>query len=87
MNAIKIIVKGKVHAVGFRQFAKECAERLSVHGVVRNAADATVEIIAEAHEDNLSAFIEMIRPGPPKAASDKSPTRLAAGLRSTDKRP
>ncbi|MBI2546741.1 acylphosphatase [Candidatus Woesearchaeota archaeon] len=68
MKAIKIIIKGKVQGVGFRQFVKEKAEHLKVHGYVKNLENGDVEVVAEAdNEDILSAFVEMIRPGPPKA--------------------
>ena len=67
MKAIKIILKGKVQGVGFRQFVREKAQHFAIHGYIANLENGDIEIVAEGKEDEISAFIEMIRPGPPRA--------------------
>ena len=48
LRALHIIVKGRVQGVGFRYWTRSLANSLNVKGRVRNLADYSVEIIAEA---------------------------------------
>lgn len=49
-------VHGKVQGVGYRVFARTCAEALGVNGWVRNMEDGTVEAHAEGTEEQLGEF-------------------------------
>jgi len=66
-----IRVMGKVQGVFFRASAREKAEGLGVKGFVRNEADGSVYIEAEAEEIILEQFLEWCRQGPPRARIDK----------------
>ena len=68
MKRIHAIVKGVVQGVGFRFFTKYLAERFELSGFVRNREDGTVEIEAEGSEEAISAFLEELESGPPRAA-------------------
>ena len=48
----KILVKGLVQGVFFRQFIKEQADKLGICGYVRNLDDGRVEAVVEG--DDLS---------------------------------
>jgi acylphosphatase len=58
---VKFIVHGFVQGVGYRYLVKCIAVRNKVRGSVRNVADGTVEIIAEAEADTLKRFEEQIK--------------------------
>lgn len=64
IQAVRMTARGRVQGVGFRFFVRENAARYGVRGWVRNRADGSVEIHAEARRDVLDAFIEIIRDGP-----------------------
>jgi acylphosphatase len=51
-----LIVHGFVQGVGYRNLVRKVAVKNSVRGTVKNADNGTVEIIAEANDENLRAF-------------------------------
>lgn len=57
-------VHGRVQGVGFRFFVIEEANRLGLHGWVRNQPDGTVEVFAEGPESKLHSLLEKLRRGP-----------------------
>lgn len=61
MIRVKLIVSGKVQAVGYRDFVCDKAYELGIKGVVKNLKDGTVEIVAEADKDNMDLFIKSIK--------------------------
>ncbi|WP_460683620.1 acylphosphatase [Niabella aquatica] len=64
----KIIVKGKVQGVFFRQSARKKAKEAGITGTVRNLDTGNeVEIIATGSEAHLAAFTGWCRQGPPAA--------------------
>jgi acylphosphatase len=67
MQTVKIVVKGTVQGVFFRQSAKEMADRLGIKGTVRNCDDDSVEIVATGEKEQLDKFISWCRQGPPRA--------------------
>jgi acylphosphatase len=63
-KAVKIIVKGTVQGVFFRNYIKEQADKLKIRGFVRNKSDSNVEIYAEGDIDNVDKFYELCKQGP-----------------------
>ena len=61
---IKLVIRGKVHGVGFRFACMEAAYRLGVKGFVRNKSDGSVYVEAEGNEDNLNLFRQWCQKGP-----------------------
>ena len=59
-----IFVSGRVQGVGYRRFAKNQAEALSLKGWARNQLDGRVEIVACGTEQNLDLFCESLKRGP-----------------------
>jgi acylphosphatase len=70
-KTISVVVHGKVQGVFFRQSTQEEARRLGITGEVRNEDDGTVRITATGTEDQLSAFTEWCKKGPPRARVDR----------------
>lgn len=60
-------IKGRVQGVFFRESARREAERLGVHGFVRNLADGDVEAVAEGPREALEQFVTWCHKGPPSA--------------------
>jgi acylphosphatase len=70
LKQIHLTVFGNVQGVGFRYFSQMKAVQHQVKGWVRNRPDGSVEILAEANEDQLSHFIEEVRSGNPFSKVD-----------------
>ena len=51
---------GRVQGVGFRFTVREVAKEAGIAGWVKNLADGSVEILAEAQEEVLSNFLQNI---------------------------
>lgn len=61
-------VTGRVQGVFFRVWTKEQADRLGVHGWVRNCPDGSVDAHLEGEEVQVLQLIEQLGAGPPAAA-------------------
>ena len=61
MDALKMIVTGRVQGVGFRYFIHKLALKLDVKGTVRNLDDGSVEIIS--FTDHQELFVKEIKRG------------------------
>ena len=64
-HTLRIIVKGKVQGVFFRQTAKEKAGEFEVGGSIKNTPEGDVHIIATGTKEHLQEFINWCRRGPP----------------------
>ena len=69
-NQIRIIVKGKVQGVYFREFTKRKALSLGLKGTVRNLSDGSVEIFAGGKSDRLEELKEWVWEGSPYSRVD-----------------
>jgi len=63
LQAIHLIVSGRVQGVGFRSWAAREAGRLGITGLVRNLPDGTVEVIAEGLPNLLDRFYNSLEAG------------------------
>ena len=57
-------VTGRVQGVFFRAWTRDQAERLDVHGWVRNCPDGSVEAHLEGEEGSVDQLIQFLRQGP-----------------------
>ena len=64
---VHLRITGRVQGVGFRYSALAEAQRLGVHGWVRNAQDGAVELLAEGDERCLHRLVTWCHTGPPGA--------------------
>lgn len=61
MRQVHAIVRGKVQGVGFRVTARVLAKQLGIRGTVKNLADGTVEIYAQAEDKIIEQFFLSIK--------------------------
>jgi DNA ligase D-like protein (predicted 3'-phosphoesterase) len=69
-RAIRAIVAGSVHGVGFREATRRRAGELGVMGWVRNADDGTVAVHAEGLSGAIETLLAFLHEGPRGAAVD-----------------
>jgi acylphosphatase len=69
-RAMRYTVTGRVQGVGFRYFVQRAATELGVTGSVRNRADGSVEVHAEAEAETLDRLAQRLRQGPALARVD-----------------
>jgi len=67
----RIIVKGKVQGVLFRDYIKEHAQELEIEGTVQNSHDGSVVINACGSCEHLDDFIDVLYQGPPESEVDE----------------
>jgi len=60
----EIIVRGRVQGVGYRWFVKRQADLFGITGYVKNQVNGSVLIIAQGYEEQLDAFIRVVKKGP-----------------------
>ncbi len=63
----RVIVHGRVQAVGFRYGARLEAQRLGVAGWIRNRSDGAVEAEIEGDATSVDAMLGWLDDGPPGA--------------------
>jgi len=61
MERAKIIVKGDVQRVGYRDIVEQIARKLKLVGYVENLKPYDVEIVAEGEKDQIEEFMKGIR--------------------------
>ena len=64
MNAIDVVVSGRVQMVGFRAFTRRNAIMLGVRGYVENMDDGKVHAVLEGDDYQVEKLLEMVRQGP-----------------------
>jgi DNA ligase D-like protein (predicted 3'-phosphoesterase) len=64
---MRVVVRGRVQGVGFRDAAVGQARRLGAMGWVRNAQDGTLLVHAEGPEGVVEDLVAFLREGPPAA--------------------
>ena len=64
MPTMKLIVTGRVQGVGFRWQTQRAAQKIGVHGYVRNRPNGDVEIVAQGSDEQLAAMTSWARQGP-----------------------
>ncbi|MGR0321057.1 acylphosphatase [Agromyces sp. ZXT2-3] len=63
----RVIVHGRVQAVGFRFSARVEAQRLGISGWIRNRNDGAVEAEIEGDAASVDAMLSWLDEGPPGA--------------------
>jgi acylphosphatase len=65
--AQRLLIRGRVQGVGYRDAAVQAACALGVCGWVRNRRDGSVEAVAQGAPDAVERFAAWCRRGPPLA--------------------
>ena len=79
----RVVVRGRVQGVFFRDSARRLAQQHSVAGWVSNRGDGAVEAVFEGEEDGVERLVAFMRKGPRGAevesveVTDKEPEGLA----------
>jgi acylphosphatase len=69
--SLRVVVRGRVQGVGYREFVYMRARFLGLRGYVRNLPDMrSVEVVAEGERDTLEQLLEHLREGPRGARVD-----------------
>jgi acylphosphatase len=63
----RVVAKGRVQGVFFRDTIRNAAEREGVAGWVRNNPDGTVEAVFEGNPEAVERLVSLARQGPPGA--------------------
>ena len=63
----RVVVEGYVQGVGYREFTRRAALRLSVSGWVRNRSDGAVEALVRGSPVAVEALVAEMRSGPGSA--------------------
>jgi acylphosphatase len=66
----RVVVRGRVQGVWFRESARERADELGVAGWVRNNTDGAVEAELEGDSRDVGALVAWFRRGPSRARVD-----------------
>lgn len=64
LKAYNIKVYGRVQRVGFRRYALDNAQALSLQGYIKNELDGSVSIFVQGEENKIEKFIEAITKAP-----------------------
>lgn len=73
MFKVNITIRGRVQGVGFRYYAKKCADEMKVAGKVWNNYDGSVEIIGYLEtKKEIEEFVEKMKKGPEMASVKES---------------
>jgi len=65
--ARRLVIRGRVQGVGYRDAAVQAACELGVHGWVRNTRDGAVEALVQGETEAVERFAAWCRRGPPLA--------------------
>ena len=63
----RVVVRGRVQGVFFRDTTRRRAEQLGVAGWARNRGDGSVEAVFEGEADAVEAMLQFVRQGPGRA--------------------
>ena len=66
----RVVVRGRVQGVWFRESARRRAEQLGISGWVRNRADGAVEAELEGEREDVGVAVSWFGLGPPQARVD-----------------
>jgi acylphosphatase len=81
VEAVDVVVDGRVQGVWFRSSTREEASRLGVAGWVRNEPDGTVRAHLEGPAPSVDTLLDWIREGGPPRARVTSVEVTAAAAR------
>jgi acylphosphatase len=65
--AQRLVIRGRVQGVGYRDAAVQAASECGVAGWVRNRSDGSVEALAQGQPEAVERFAAWCRCGPPLA--------------------
>lgn len=79
-KALRLIIKGRVQGVFFRDWTVQNANDFKLDGWVRNRTDGTVEALFVGSESNVDKMVNFCKIGPPSAKVREIETTVAMGI-------
>ena len=79
-KALRLIIKGRVQGVFFRDWTVRHATDLKLDGWVRNRTDGTVETLLVGIENDVEKMVKLCKIGPPSAKVTEIKTTVAMGI-------
>jgi acylphosphatase len=76
----RLVARGRVQGVWFRESMRREAERLGVSGWVRNRLDGSVEAVVQGEARVIEAMIAWARRGPESAEVESLDVTAAEGV-------
>ncbi|KQW59641.1 acylphosphatase [Variovorax sp. Root411] len=76
-----LVIRGLVQGVGYRWSMVQVAQRLGVHGWVRNRRDGSVEALAIGEAGAVEALVRWAQQGPDSARVDAVDAVVADDMR------
>lgn len=76
----RLVIKGRVQGVFYRQSAKETAQSNNIFGWVRNLPNGDVEAVLEGPEQDIIKVIDWCQQGPPAARVDDVSVEWSAAI-------
>jgi acylphosphatase len=67
---LRLRARGRVQAVGFRDWLSRRAAARGVNGWVRNLADGSLEAVLAGPEGDVEPLVDLVRRGPPGSRVD-----------------
>jgi acylphosphatase len=77
VRATRVLLRGRVQGVGFRDWLVRQANKAALDGWVRNRPDGSVEALLAGPPDAVAAVLSACRRGPPLARVDEVIEQLA----------
>lgn len=66
-KSVRVWVSGKVQHVGYREWAKKEADKLGLHGWVRNRQSGMIESLLFGHKMDVDKMLDLMNEGPEEA--------------------
>jgi acylphosphatase len=70
-KTVKVIIRGRVQGVGYREWTERQAQEAGLAGYVRNRREGSVELVISGSEAQIAAMLEQCRKGPRLAAVEE----------------
>jgi acylphosphatase len=71
MVRMRLVIKGRVQGVWFRDSTRRAAQKLGLSGWVRNLPDGSVEVLMEGPQEQAQKLVAWCRHGPATARVDE----------------
>ena len=70
-KTLRLVIRGRVQGVLFRDSMRREAQRLGIAGYVRNRSDGSVEAVVQGEPADVDAIVHWARRGPDRAQVER----------------
>ncbi|WND01582.1 acylphosphatase [Temperatibacter marinus] len=79
-KSVRVWISGKVQGVGYREWAKKEADKLGLHGWVRNRKSGMIESLLYGRSLDVDTLLELYEEGPEEAEVTEVDVDEAKGM-------